>query len=170
MERSKRHGPNRLQNYLRVHGNVMGQMIYNGEVDEDALELPNGASGELLIDGEIWLRDRVLKVTVTKTLEVLDDSEPGNPVVQTSSYSYNVSIVGHGNLFRYCSPHEDGMGIPHHAHHHRHQYDPFGPNPDHSEVEIRGEDWPTLQEVIVEADEWYLKNQDNLRVLVVMES
>lgn len=145
----------------------MAKMLYSGQVEEDSLELPNGASGELVITGELLLRDRALKVTVTKVLEVLDDSDPSDPEIQTSSYSYNVSVVGHGNVFRYCSPHEDGSGIPHHLEHHRHQYDPFGPNPGTSTVVHGGDDWPTLQEVIQEADEWYLENMDNVIALRV---
>lgn len=170
MERAKRHGPNRLQSYLDIHTTVMAQMLYAGQVEEDGLELPNGASGALVFDGELLLRDRRLKVTVTKVLEVLDDTDPSNPLVQTSMYSYNVSLVGYGNVFRYCSPHEDGSGIPHHEHHHRHQYDPFGAEPDSYEVSFGGDDWPTLQEVISEADEWYLSNQDRVLALNVMGS
>lgn len=165
MERSKRHGPNRLQRYLEIHTTVMAKMLYSGLVVEDGLELPNGADGELVIVGDLLLRDRVLKVTVVKSLQVLEETDPSNPDVQTSSYSYNVSLVGHGNVFRYCSPHSD-----HNEYHHRHQYDPFGSHPEANTVTDCGDDWPTLSEVIEEAEEWYWANKGDIEALVVLKS
>ena len=166
MDRSKRHGPNRLGNYLQIHQTVLEHKKVLGAVDEDSyLEEDDSHSGRFLFDGELYLRERALKLTVTKALKFLDE-HPADPLVQTEWYSYNVSIVGHGNVFRYCSPHEDD-GAPHHEHHHRHQYDPFGPNSRDNEVTIiDGGDWPLLSEVIEEADEWFLANRDRVLALL----
>ena len=162
VDRSVQHGPNRLQNYLQIHETVMGQLLYTGAVEEDGLDFLPGADGRFYFAGEVLLREKRLKLTVAKALEVVDAAEPANPVVQTISYSYNVSICGHGNVFRYCAPHDDDA-MEHHLQHHRHQYDPFGPEPDrYTVVLITDGNWPTMDEVIREADAWYWDHLDRL--------
>lgn len=160
MDRAARHGPNRLQGYLRVHETVIGHLRYTGAIENDGLDFLAGADGSFFFDGELLLRDGVMKLTVAKRLEIVDGTEPADAVVQTASYSYNVSIVGFGNVFRYCSPHEDD-GPVHHHQHHRHQYDPFGARPDDYHVTlITDGDWPTLGDVVQEADTWYWQHKD----------
>jgi hypothetical protein len=165
VDRSPRHGPNRLLSYQEIHETVIGQFLYSGVVEEDRLEWLPGADGVFLLEGELLLRERRIKVTVTKLLEVVDGHVPSNPLIQTSAYSYNVSIVGHGNIFRYCSPHDIG-GAEHHFQHHRHQYAPFSADVDTPTVGlIEDGDWPTLGEVIQEAEEWYWENLNDLDAL-----
>ncbi len=129
MDRSASHGPNRLLSYLEIHNTVTRRFVDGGLVEDDGLEFVSGANGQYVFDGYVILRDRRLKITVAKVLETVDASDPRNPMVQTIAYSYNVSIIGHGNVFRYCSPHDvNDDPIDHHKQHHRHEYDPFGPD------------------------------------------
>lgn len=140
--------------------------MYSGIVEEDGVAFEPGADGHFYFAGEILLRSGKLKLTVAKALEIVDATDPGDPWVQTTSYSYNVSIVGFGNIFRYCSPH-DGDGPEHHQQHHRHQYDPFSSTPEVYNVRlITDGDWPVLSEVIQEADGWYWDNVENLEALL----
>lgn len=159
-----KHGPNRLSSYIEIHDTVMRSLFDEGCVESESLEFTSGADGWIILDGEIVLRGRLLKVKVTKGLEVRDNGQD-DPMVQTRYYSYNVSIVGGSNVFRYCSPHKD-PGPEHHDVHHRHQYDPFGPNPYQNTVSTVEEDtWPLLSEVIREADEWYWANQEEINAM-----
>jgi len=164
VDRSPRHGPNRLLNYLEIHETVIRRFENDGRVVEDGLEFMSAANGQYMFDGHIILRDRQLEVTVTKVLETVDATDLSNPTVQTIAYSYNVSIIGHGNVFRYCSPHDENDDhIDHHKQHHRHQYDPFGADRFKNQVTlITNGDWPTLGQVIQEADDWYLTHLDRL--------
>lgn len=164
MKRSIRHQPNFYLDYVDIHVRAMGQMLYIGAVDKDEINLLTGADGRVYFSGYAILRDEKLKLDVTKELEVTDASNPKNPLVPTISYSYNVSLIGRGNVFRYCSPHPGGDDAPeHHGHHHRHQFDRFGPTPEEYTVtwDTDGE-WPTLAEVIKEADAWYWDNVHRL--------
>ena len=141
----------------------MGQYIYKGFVDEDRVTYGFGANGLFFFNGEIFLRARTLRVDVSKSLEV---GEGADPLVQTINYSYNVSIAGRRNVFRYCSPH-DPDGTDHHVQHHRHQYDPFGPDPSRETIRlITDGDWPVLGQVIEEAESWYWDNHDHLEALL----
>lgn len=168
MDRSARHGPNRLLDYLTTHETVVRRFEDDGLVEEDGLEFVPAAEGRYLFQGYILLRDRRLKVTVTKLLETVGSGNPDDPMVQTVAYSYNVSIIGHGNVFRYCSPHDENDDpIDHHRQHHRHQYDPLGSDRLRSTVSlITDGDWPTLGQVVQEADAWYLENIQRLDQIV----
>lgn len=160
VDRSPRHGPNRLQSYLQIHETVIGRFTYAGLIEDDGLDLFPGAEGRFYFDGELLLRERRLKLRVAKVLEVVDAADPEDPLVQTISYSCNVSVVGFSNVLRYCSPHDDDVA-EHHLQHHLHQYDPFGPTPDRYSVTlITDGDWPSLGDVIQEADAWYWANLD----------
>ena len=164
MNRPKRHGPNRLGNYLGIHETVLGQLTYQGLVSEDRLKLDPGADGQLTLEGELLLRDGCLRLEVTKVLEIVEQTEDaGDTVVQTAKYSYNLSVPGLGNVFRYDSPHDDGADIHHHQYHHRHEYFPFSGDTDHNVVKCDYEgDWPLLGEVIQEADDWYWLHSEEL--------
>lgn len=142
----------------------MRRFVDDGLVEEDGLEFLSGAHGQYVFDGHVILRDGRLKVTVAKVLESTDDGDSANPMVQTIAYSYNVSIIGHGNVFRYCSPHDENDDtIDHHKQHHRHQYDPFGPDRFKNQVTlIEDGNWPTLGQVVQEADQWYLANLEQV--------
>lgn len=138
----------------------MGHNVSRGYVDEDGVSAQPGANGRFYFDGVLYLRERALKLKVVKALEILDSR--ANPLVQTASYSYHVSICSGGNVFRYCSPH-DNENAAHHRYHHRHAYDPFGPEPEKDSVSCDGHpDWPTLSEVIEEAEGWFWDNRTAL--------
>ncbi len=162
MDRSARHGPVRLHRYLEIHETVLGHLEYRGLLVEESLGFDFGAHRQILMRGELVLRERVLHLQVVKGLEMLDEEH--DPHVQTAFYSYNVHLPGRGNVFRYDSPHDGADdNHRHHQQHHRHQYDPFSADPKlYTVTLVEGGDWPLLAEVIEEADEWYWANRVRL--------
>lgn len=167
---ANRHGPIRLNKYIEIHETIMDRFCAEGVVESQTLEFVPGADGHLTLEGCIHLVGKVLRIDVAKSLEVTSNAS-GEVLVQTRAYSYNVLISGVGNVFRYCSPHENDPGPVHHDHHHRHQYDPFGSDPKSNEATPRYDgDWPLLGEVIREAVDWYWENKDHIEALRVLES
>lgn len=76
MDRSARHGPNRLLDYLTTHETVIRRFENSGMVEEDGLDFIPAADGRYVFSGYVLLRDRRLKVTVAKVLETVDASNP----------------------------------------------------------------------------------------------
>ncbi len=89
-----------------------------------------------------------------KGLNVWQDGD--RYMVQTFAYSYNVSVTGFGNVYRYDSPHN------HRPCHHRHAYQWRVPDDPGTLTEITGNAWPTLGEVIGETEQWYWQHYDEL--------
>lgn len=94
-------------------------------------------------------------IGVLKELEVVSD--PGDPVVvQTTKYSYTVSVRGRHPIFRYDNHHEDWLHQGHLDKHHRHVYDwKTGDRLPDSPIWVGADRWPTLSDVIDEAGQWY---------------
>jgi hypothetical protein len=91
--------------------------------------------------------------------------EPANPLVDRIKYSYNVSVAGRGNVFRYNSPHGDHPEGDPRREHHVHRFDPFAPEPADTEtVEVISEeaDRPGLGDVLREAADWYYDHAGEL--------
>ena len=94
MDRSERHKPNRLLNYLQVHETVLGSFLYREVVSEDALEFFAADEGQFFFVGHLLLRAGRLKLTVAKRLEIVSDTDdPGDPEVQTVSSTTSASSV-----------------------------------------------------------------------------
>lgn len=101
-----------------------------------------------------------IEIQVRKLVAFLDDGD--DPLVQTEWYSYNVTLRGVGNIFRYDSPFLPDRG-GHHAHDHVHLYDAFaGDREGTIEPIYNKDDVPTLGEVIDRARDWYWQNVEEL--------
>jgi hypothetical protein len=153
-----RHGPNTLRHYVATHDTIMEQFHREGFVESDTLEIASVGDGIFQMEGQIACLGGLL-CTVEKWLETVDVSDLGNPRVQTFSYSYNVSVAGMGNLFRYDN-------ADHHGHpdqHHRHAYDwRTGTQPVDSPRWIGAAGWPTLGDVLREMSDWYWEHEGEL--------
>ena len=151
-----KHGPNRLSNYVDVHETVMEHLLRGGLVISDNLVF-TPLRDTILIEGHVDCLGGI-KVDVHKALRILVGEGP-DALVQTVRYSYNVSIEGRGNVFRYDSPHET-----HNKKHHVHRYDVMNRDVVGTVAFTEHEsDIPTLGDVIEEAVEWYFENYDALR-------
>jgi hypothetical protein len=151
---SDKHGPIRLASYLSIHETVMEQFCDQGFVLGHTLQIEPQGAGVFTIEGRIECVGD-LYIVVFKQLEVVD-GEGADARVQTTGYRYNAVLAGRGNVFRYCSPHDD-----HNQDHHVHRYDVLGGNP--KSVTLHGEDgWPTLGEVIEELRGWLADNAEKL--------
>jgi hypothetical protein len=158
--RTGKHGPNRLDRYLAIHDTVMDKYRAQGFILSDDLKVKDLGNGEILMEGTIECTDSV-RIEVTKTLRVLD-GDGSTATVQTVEHSYSAILTGRGNIFRYCAPHGENDGVPHHPHHHVHRFDAFS-GEDGGEIGILKEDaWPTLGEVIEEVRGWCADNAHRL--------
>ena len=101
----------------------------------------------LNIYGRVCLRGGLV-LDVDKVLRITDVA--GQYYIQTSAYSYNLSLK-EGNVFRYDNSHAHGEHV---TPHHFHRFDPPGTETAGSPFEI-GNNWPTLGEVIQQADLYY---------------
>lgn len=132
---------------------MMGQLLRGGFVVEDGLEWTIEAATATL-SGSVGCLGHMY-VSVKKVLAIWPDGD--HQMVQTFAYSYVVGIQNQGVVFRYDN-------APHHRHpdaHHRHSY--TFPGHERLTAEWVGEaNWPTLAEVIHEAEDWYWAHRDQL--------
>jgi hypothetical protein len=149
-----KHAPNVFSSYQEIHETVMAQMRRGGFVVSDTLTF-TPLPGSILLEGTIRCRGGIY-IDVRKRLNVLD-GEGANALVQTASYSYNVALEGKGNIVRYDSPHRT-----HRQFHHVHRYDVLEGNIDGTVERTPEDDWPTLGEVLREAEAWYYDHYDAL--------
>lgn len=129
-----------------------------GFVGDDTLSFDPRAESEIVLAGEIACLGRIV-VDVFKVLEVLE-GEGADAMVQTLFYSYNVFLRGGNNILRYDNlhPRKD-----HPDDHHKHTYDwKTGEQLPDSPVWIGAEEWPTLGEVLREAQSWYYEHRERL--------
>ena len=156
MANGRKHQQVRLRTYLQTHGTVFNRFVTEGFIlSNQRLEIDFDTDPPIM-EGEIECVCG-LRITVTKVFTV-ERQKGKDPLIRTEAYSYNVSLSGIGNVFRYCSPHPD-ESIPHHAHHHRHRYDVWAGDESGTIDVIRdGETVPTLGEVLEEARRWMNDN------------
>ena len=101
-----------------------------------------------------------LVLTVSKFLEILSNPEDENPLLETRFYRYNLSVRGYDNVFRYDNDHPDWLYPGHRDPHHKHMFDwrngkelrPRSPE------WVGATNWPHLNAVIDEAQQWYYAN------------
>jgi len=151
------HQPIPFGRYFDIHSKVMSQFKQTGWVFGETLEfVPLPGQGYILA-GEIACRGRIV-IRVRKLLRYVDPSNPDDDRIGTVTYSYNVSVRGVGNIFRYDNAHaHSGHGDEHH----RHQFDMNGAC--HPPAEWIGVDkWPHLSHVISEARDWHSDNYSTL--------
>ena len=150
-----KHGPNRLSSYVEIHDTVMMHLHRAGFVlSNDLVFTP--LHNSILLEGKVECLGGLV-VDVRKILNILG-GEGAEALVQTAHYSYNVSLRGVGNVFRYDGPH-----VTHNRQHHVHRYDVL--SGDHDGVVHffeSHEDVPTLGEVIDEAVNWYFQHFEEL--------
>ncbi len=150
-----KHGPNRLSSYIEVHETVMMHLHRGGIVISDSLVF-TPLRESILLEGRVHCLGGVT-IDVRKVLSILE-RDGANSLVQTVHYSYNVSLEGFGNLFRYDSPH-----ATHNRHHHVHRYQVPESDKDGSVEFIHDDEQiPTLGEVIGEAMDWYYRHFEDL--------
>jgi hypothetical protein len=146
-----RHGANALKNYVETHETVMEQFRREGFVESDTIDLVSAGNGLFHMEGEIRCLGGLV-CTVEKWLETVDATDIGNPKIQTFRYSYNVSVSGMHNVFRY----DNADHYRHADAHHRHAFDwQTGAQTPGSPAWIGKERWPVLGDVVREMSDWY---------------
>jgi len=127
-------------------------------VHQDGVRLRSAPEGaydrpSVLLEGEIGCRGQIV-ITVRKRLEILERLD-GDAIVETRSYSYNVSLRGEDNVFRYDNGHPDFLYPGHRDAHHKHVYDlQTGEEVSGSPIWVGADGWPHLSDVIDEARDW----------------
>ena len=67
VDRAKRHGPNKLSNYLRTHETILQHLKDTGAIHEDSrLEETDARPNKFILDGILMLREGLLELTVAK--------------------------------------------------------------------------------------------------------
>ena len=134
----------------------MGQFYRGGFVCKDSLSISPYLDA-LLMQGQVACLGNIV-IDVAKLLRYVTD-DPVDPEVQTEMYSYNVKVHNVAMLFRYDNQHREYVRPGHSDEHHKHLFAPWSSNelPD-SPLWIGADNWPTLSEVIREAQEWHGEN------------
>ncbi len=140
----------------------MARRLDEGLILKDGLTLDPGPRGYLM-SGRIDCAEG-MAIDVRKVLRILSGEGP-TAMVQTVDYAYHVLLADLGNVFRYCSPHDDGDHPGHKPFHHKHVYDVLIGDVVGT-VEATGDDeWPTLGEVIEEARDWYSAYAERIEMI-----
>lgn len=152
-----KHGPTRLQSYLSSHEGHMEGLRASRFVNGDNLFIEVGPH-RVTMEGRIACLGGIV-VNVLKTLEVLG-GEGQDAMVQTVAYAYNISIRGQSNIFRYDNLHRrKGHPDPHHKDLYDWRTNEHLPE---SPKWMGAERWPTLNDVILEAQQWYYDHRHEL--------
>jgi hypothetical protein len=135
----------------------MAQFRSSGFVNDDSLKLEKFGSFAIQ-HGEIACLG-MLVITVVKTMEFVSINGDGN-YVQTTEYTYNLSVRGRNNVFRCDNAHPEHKHPGHETEHHQHFFNwKTGDELRDSPRECK---WPTLSEFIEMARGWYYDNHDKL--------
>lgn len=155
-----KHRPNRLESYLSIHHTVLQKFYNNGFVGSDDIRIDRRLLG-VLMGGCIFCRGGI-RITVEKLLQFCDEATyPG--CVATSWYAYNVSLESTGNIFRYDNQDQEPWRSGHGDIHHCHRFDwRTGEEISGSPFWVGVHRWPTLGEVIEEAQSWYWEHRQDL--------
>lgn len=129
-----------------------------GFVGCDNLRFEDLANGRLAMRGRIGCQGDIV-IDVSKYLRCQGSLSPATEVV-TVTYSYCVSVAGRGSAFRYDNVHQHAG---HQDAHHKHIFEDFDERDD-SPIWVGPNGWPTLSEVIQEAQKWYWDNQQRLEL------
>jgi hypothetical protein len=160
--RPAKHTATRFDTYVDAHEGNMEKLRGSEFVAADTLffeELP-GTAG-IFLSGEVACEGGIV-VSVEKFLDVLEGDGPA-ALVQTEWYSYNVFVRGWHNVLRYDNQHPQHLYPGHQDPHHKHVFDwRSGEEREDSPTWIGAEEWPTLSEVIREAEGWYWGNRGDL--------
>jgi hypothetical protein len=118
---SSKHIPTRVDTYFAVHESVLEQFRHRGIIAGGNLETSWDFYPLVTMLGELKCRGG-LKMYIEKVLQV-NETADGVQWIHTIGYTYNLWLVGIGNIFRYdnCHPHSG-----HHSAHHVHRFEPPG--------------------------------------------
>jgi hypothetical protein len=141
----------------------MGHRRDDGFVLADGLTIDQGAR-LYLMSGRVDCAGGI-SVDVRKVLRVVSGAG-ATAMVQTADYTYHVVVGGLGNLFRYCSPHDDADHPEHKPFHHKHVYDLLHGDVVGTIETIADDEWPTLGEVLEEARDWHLSHVEEVERLL----
>jgi hypothetical protein len=146
-----------------VHENVLQQFRARGFIGPDTLRIIRARDG-FLLEGEIACLGGII-VRVAKFLCIVGSRDDVDPLIRTDWYSYNVKVHGWPhNAFRYDNQHPEYRYPGHVDEHHKHTYDDEGQPIEGSPMWVGAEHWPTLGEVIAEAELWYYEHRDRLKL------
>jgi hypothetical protein len=151
---NKKHSPNKLSSYLDIHETVMQKYLDDGFVLSNALSLED-LKDLVIMSGTIRCLGGI-SIDVFKSIKLLN-RDGANTLVVRDTYSYNVYLKNAGNIFRYCSPHEE-----HNKGHHVHRYNVLSGDKKGSLDFIDEDNTPTLGQVIEESRRWYYDNYSSL--------
>ena len=154
---TRKHQPIKFSKYREIHDSYINSFVAKTFIGENTVKFSSDID-EILLKGEIACLGQIL-ITVDKTIEIVKGMGD-HAIIQTVLYEYNVSIRSHGNIFRYDNSHPRN-GHP--DNHHKHIFDWKLDGQGEGQVIWIGESqWPTLGDVIAEAEKWYFENQDEL--------
>jgi len=147
----------------------MQQFRDNSFVSSDTLKFIS-LSPAYYLEGKIYCAGQIV-VTVDKGFGIESLVSYDDPMIKTRWYSYNVSMQGIGNIFRYDNQDKDYLRPGHQDDHHKHTFTCL--KSDFSIIQSTCEDidsliwigfqnWPTLGDVIQEAHDWYWENYSYL--------
>ncbi len=146
-----RHGWNDLEHYIGIHFSCLSD--FEHFILDDGVIIAIAGPDTVTVSGRLRCQDGIY-LDVRKILELNERNQ-----VRTSKYKYHAGIAGEGSrpLFRYDNAH--GYGRAGHVdNHHKHVFDETGK--ESRDPEWIGRDrWPTMREVIVELEEWWLSHQ-----------
>lgn len=166
------HAPNRFGSYCQIHYTVLEQFKARDFIQEDSLQF-SPSNGRVRLYGEISCLRKIL-ILVDKYLEVVPSTEDRramklptsldqNCLVQTVAYSYNISVQNIGNIFRYDNQDDYWVDECDHAdNHHVHKFEWERGDQKGSVIWVGENDWPTLGDIIEEAEEWYWQQRHRL--------
>ena len=153
----RKHGPNRLANYIAVHESWMETLLAEGFVVEDKCAFTFLPS-IILLEGTIVCIGGVT-IEVKKEIAVIR-GRGLNAQVQARMFRYHAWVRGVRNILRYESTHE------HRPHPHMHVYNTFGDGREAEVVDLLEEDdIPTLGEVLRELQAWHHEHAVRVRDL-----
>ena len=140
-----RHGWNSLEDYLyQYHRRLEDYFGFIEDYTFSAELVFEYERNIVSINMEIFCTNKT-KITVVKTAAV---KLQGNKLLaKTEDYSYNASIPGEGNVFRYDNAH---IHNGHKTKHHKHTFQIPGIEDNNSPIPIDDDKWPHLHQIVEE--------------------
>ncbi len=158
-----KHQPNKYGSYVEIHTTVMEKFRAQGFIGSDNLLFESFLLEGFRLRGQIACLGGIV-ITVDKFIEILEH-QGSYGLVQTKWYTYNVSLRGGNNIFRYDNQDKDYLRPGHQDEHHKHVFNPWnGCEIPNSPEWIGLENWPTLGEIIKESQDWYWQHREILNL------
>jgi hypothetical protein len=135
--------------YVQLHNTILERFRGRSFVGGDALELRRYHDYSIL-EGEIGCLGEII-IGVSKVLKYVGNTT----TVEAVRRSYNVSLRGHANIFRY----DDAPHHPHPDKFHRHEFNwRTGDQIAGSPFWVGSLAWPQFTDVLERAHDWYWDN------------